>query len=393
MELATVEPSNPFHIDLDHLLAFNPTRDFTSIPSSSNADQGYLPSTPPVGTYGSGRNRHCRFKFLLASMVMRLRLMVMLELKEELVSECLQKGTELAQTLANALFVLPATEDVDDAIVKLPPPTTRLPREKPFPKPKPSTKWELFAQRKGIKKRKKAKVVFNEQTQKWKRSYGYDRVNDDADIPIIEAKMNAESGEDPFAKRKAEKKQRVEKQEKNRLKNLKNAATIGSLPSHVQLAASALPITGTEAAPKKLSKKELEEVAGTAATSTASGGKFDKKLDGEKPQKKKGKHRKFLPVAGQRSEERDLTDKILNKLISKNSHDPIDVSKAVNKLNVQKEKTRMNKDGNSSKSSSKLKPKKRSFKKPSKGSPSSKALTPKRLPVVATIDTTIFTID
>ncbi|KAL9268879.1 Ribosome biogenesis regulatory protein-like protein [Drosera capensis] len=319
-----VEPSNPFHIDLGHLLAFNPTHNFTSIPSS----------------------------------------------REELVSECLQKGTELAQALANVLFVLPATEDVDGAIVKLPPPTTRLPREKPFPKPKPPTKWELFAQRKGIKKRKKAKVVFDEQTQKWKRSYGYDRVNDDADIPIIEAKVNDESGEDPFAKRKAEKKQRVEKQEKSRLKNLKNAARIGALPSHIQLAASALPITGTEAAPKKLSKKELEEVAGTAATSTASGGKFDKKLDGEKPHKKKGKHRKFLPVAGQGSEERDLTDKILNKLISKNSHDPVDVSKAVNKLNVLKEKKRMNKDGNSSKSSSKLKPKTNSFKKPSKGSSS-----------------------
>lgn len=62
--------------------------------------------------------------------------------------------------------------------------------------------------------------------------------------------------------------------------------------SHVQLAATALPITGTQAAPKKLSKTELEEVAGAAAMSTASIGKFDKKLPGEKPLKNKGKHRK-----------------------------------------------------------------------------------------------------
>ena len=62
--------------------------------------------------------------------------------------------------------------------------------------------------------------------------------------------------------------------------------------SHVQLAATALPITGTQAPPKKVTKDELGNVAGMAATSTASGGKFDRKLPGEKPAKKQGKHRK-----------------------------------------------------------------------------------------------------
>lgn len=40
----------------------------------------------------------------------------------------------------------------------------------------------------GIKKHKKDKVVWDEQTGTWKRRYGYDRVNDDQDIPIIDAK-------------------------------------------------------------------------------------------------------------------------------------------------------------------------------------------------------------
>lgn len=31
--------------------------------------------------------------------------------------------------------------------------------------------------------------MFDEQTGTWKRRYGYDRVNDDNDVPIIEAKM------------------------------------------------------------------------------------------------------------------------------------------------------------------------------------------------------------
>jgi hypothetical protein len=41
----------------------------------------------------------------------------------------------------------------------------------------------------GIIKRKKNKRTWDEQTNTWKRNYGYDRVNDDRDIPIIEAKL------------------------------------------------------------------------------------------------------------------------------------------------------------------------------------------------------------
>jgi hypothetical protein len=52
------------------------------------------------------------------------------KLREELRQECLRKGTELAQAVADALFALPPTEDRDGPIVHLPPHTVRLPREK-----------------------------------------------------------------------------------------------------------------------------------------------------------------------------------------------------------------------------------------------------------------------
>lgn len=42
--------------------------------------------------------------------------------------------------------------------------------------------------------------------------------------------LSTEPGEDPFAKRQTEKKKRVEKQEKNRLQNLKQADKVGALP-------------------------------------------------------------------------------------------------------------------------------------------------------------------
>ncbi|KAL5729552.1 hypothetical protein ACHQM5_002487 [Ranunculus cassubicifolius] len=302
--------------------------------------------------------------------------------REELANECLNKATELVQAIANSLFSLPSTEDRDGPLVRLPPPTTRLPREKHLPRPAPPTKWEVFAQKKGIVKRKKDKLVYDEQTGNWKRRHGYDRLNDDNDVPIIEAKSTDEPGEDPFAKRQGEKKKRVEKQEMNRLQNLKQAAKVGALPSHVQLAARSLPITGTQSAPKRASKSELESVAGMAATSTASGGKFDKKHPGEKPSKHPGKFRKFLPVAegsGMGSSERQQSEKVLNKLMSQNSHEILNVDKAVSMFNVKKErKHRDRKASSSSSSSSKLKPNSKSFSKkaPKKGlskKPSSKS--------------------
>jgi len=48
----------------------------------------------------------------------------------ELVKEILTEGTKLVQEIANKLFNFPSTETNDGPIVQLPPPTTKLPREK-----------------------------------------------------------------------------------------------------------------------------------------------------------------------------------------------------------------------------------------------------------------------
>ncbi|KAH1108854.1 hypothetical protein J1N35_012622 [Gossypium stocksii] len=186
----------------------------------------------------------------------------------------------------------------------------------------PPTKWQEFAKRKGIKKRKKDKVAWDEQTGTWNRRFGYDSVNDDKDIPVIEAKMT--DGEDPFAKRQDDKKKRVEKQEKNRLQNLKQAAKLGALPRSclwVSMVAGSLFY-------KHHFRPNFLVLPGMAATSTASGGKFDRKLAGEKPAKKQGKHRKFLPVvegSGIGSWEKEQTEN--DKLISKHSHEILNLDK------------------------------------------------------------------
>lgn len=66
------------------------------------------------------------------------------------------------QLLFNKIWELP-TEQVDGVIVaKLPESTYILPREKPIPKPKPLTKWQKFAQEKGITKTKKSKLTWDD---------------------------------------------------------------------------------------------------------------------------------------------------------------------------------------------------------------------------------------
>lgn len=132
--------------------------------------------------------------------------------------------------------------------------------------------------------------------------------------------------------------------------------------SHIRLAATSLPITGSQSQPKKVSKDELQNVAGMAATATASGGKFDKKLQGEKPPKHEKKYKKvrliftlevleldvlpvqwylvhcfsyylvmqFLPAvegSGMGAMEKQQTEKVLNKLMSQNSREILNVQK------------------------------------------------------------------
>eukprot|EP01018_Ginkgo_biloba_P005938 Gb_41748 [translate_table: standard] len=290
--------------------------------------------------------------------------------REELVKECLEKGTKLVQVLAEKLFNLPSTLDREGPLVQLPPPTTQIPREKHLPRSKAPTKWELFAQKKGIKKRKRSKTVYDDQAGEWKRRYGYKRAGDDNNIPIIEAKPSDEPGEDPFNCKRAEKKRRVEKHDNNRLENLKRAAKVGALPSTVQLAATALPITGTKETPKKVSKDELGHAAGLASSATASIGKFDKKLPGEKTPKHPGKHRKFLPVvegSGIGNQEKQQCEKVLHKVLSSHNHDILDIDKAVSVFNVKEERQTNQKHkegGHLNKSHRKQRPsKKKSYKK------------------------------
>ena len=96
-------------------------------------------------------------------------------------------STRATQSLIKQIFSLQSHATEGGRAVTLPPPVLALPRAKPVPQPKPLTKWQQFAKEKGIVKKKRSKLEFDEVSQDWKRRHGYKRANDEAAVPIIEA--------------------------------------------------------------------------------------------------------------------------------------------------------------------------------------------------------------
>ena len=84
---------------------------------------------------------------------------------------------DCAQALINQLLTTcPINRSTDDGSLQitLPTPETALPREKPVPKEKEKTKWERFAEKKGIKaKKREGKLVYDEGSGEWVPKYGY----------------------------------------------------------------------------------------------------------------------------------------------------------------------------------------------------------------------------
>ncbi|KAI1796137.1 RRS1-domain-containing protein [Ganoderma leucocontextum] len=196
------------------------------------------------------------------------------------------------QTLIASLFSLPTTSSPDGPLAQLPPPTTQLPRAKPLPKPKPPTKWEQFAKAKGIQKTRKDKKVWDEEKQEWVNRWGWKGANKDKEVQwLTEVSANADVDYDPAKVARDERKARVAKNEKQQTANLARAAASSNSSDR---------------------KREIDRTLAVTRTSTASLGKFDRKLEGEKPLK--GVKRKFEPAEISASQEKSQNLAILAKV-------------------------------------------------------------------------------
>ncbi|KMQ48559.1 hypothetical protein HL42_0664 [Trichophyton rubrum] len=143
-----------------------------------------------------------------------------------------------AQCLVNQLLTTcPITSSMQDGVLlTLPRPTTMVPRFKPLPTPKPPTKWELFARKKGIGKyntklgsgladtERKKNLVYDEDKGEWVPKWGYKGKNkgteDDWLVEVDESKWKKEEQMNNEGKsiRNEGRKERMERARRNERK-------------------------------------------------------------------------------------------------------------------------------------------------------------------------------
>ena len=137
-----------------------------------------------------------------------------------------------AQSLINQLLTTcPLQSTTDGVLLTLPQPSTRLPREKPVPQPKPPTKWERFAAKKGIKSKtreQRRNLAYDEDTGEWKRKWGYNALNkkgEDDWLVEVDPKAEAQRAADTSIRRdgRRERKERVKRNDRKMRKNMQAA--------------------------------------------------------------------------------------------------------------------------------------------------------------------------
>jgi regulator of ribosome biosynthesis len=213
------------------------------------------------------------------------------------------------------------------------------------------TTWEKFAKTKGIKNRKRSRMVFDETTQEWKARWGYKRIDDPKDNWVVEVPDRADPYQDYFEKQAEERKERVAKNEYKRLKNIARNEKGGRIKAPLPP-----PLT------KDLSKHQLTQALGKAKVATASVGQFTKVLPDE-PVPKRVKRVKVAPVVGDLAAERKKNLDILSSVTKKRA--VLDAEKAANRQIAMEQRSKREKkvsegeDRGPSKKRTKSQPKKR----------------------------------
>lgn len=169
-----------------------------------------------------------------------------------------------------------------------------------MPVPKAPTRWDLFAAEKGLQKRKKSRKVWDDNAGEWKARYGYKEGAEDLSDWAVPVKRGQDPYADPWEKAKLEKKERVVNNKLNQLRNLERGnkgrkgskALAPAVPAGIPLQlglgegeVSGLTGQGKRAKGKPRGETLAAKKARMAAVqvSTASLGKFDKKVTGEAP--------------------------------------------------------------------------------------------------------------
>jgi regulator of ribosome biosynthesis len=212
--------------------------------------------------------------------------------------------TENVQLLVNEIFQLPREKTDVGPVVRLDKLEflEQLPRMRPLPKPKHKSKWERFAEERGISKKKRSRLVYDKASKDWVPRWGANSIKHKADKQDWVMEVPLKSNEDPFEKKRIAAQLEKAKQKLREAKN-KVYASGEVLPAGVN---------ETLVSGKKRSKDAINEVLRRAQVSSGSAGKFDRRIESEKVIDQ-GKRKKLL--SGNMSEEKTQSLKIMNSVL------------------------------------------------------------------------------
>lgn len=220
------------------------------------------------------------------------------------------------QLLVNKVFGLKQEKTDEGLVVELPREEDagyRLPRQRPVPKEKAKTRWQKFMEEKGMTKRKRSGLVFDEVSGDWKRRYGYKSNKDSEERAngIMEVKTGTNSFSNPFEQKKAEHKLNAAKQKMREVRNRVEAAG-GKLKAAAPDLEKGM---RSGAASVKRGPEGLKAALRSAQVSSASAGKFDRVAPNEATNLQP-KRRKGVPTPRNFSEEKDHYLKAAGKVLS-----------------------------------------------------------------------------
>jgi len=213
-----------------------------------------------------------------------------------------QQAQRAAQLIINRVFALPIENTSTEVLAVLPDTDTIvLPRAQHLPEPKIETKWEKFARDKGITKKKKERMVYDENDDEYKPRYGYKRTNNGIlDMPVIEVKKGEDPFADPWEAAREDKKLRVAKNTKQQLKNQQRNTVIKGKkekqtqrPSSMGEGGAAPGIPLLEGSKRQRGRDGVTQALQLAQHSTASMGRYDEFRKGEPTIKLQGRKRAF----------------------------------------------------------------------------------------------------
>eukprot|EP01066_Platyproteum_vivax_P014363 Platyproteum_vivax@DN6432_c0_g1_i1.p1 len=183
------------------------------------------------------------------------------------------------QELVNHILTLPQEQGDEGAMVVLPKLATnfKLPREKPLPQKKAKTRWEKFAEQNRIDKKKRSRLMWSEASQSYMPRWGArsaKKLEKKQQSAVMELKPNETLRSNRVVDMEADRGVTKLKQKRRELRNQTEASDT-QLPYGV----TNFDVPDRD---RKRGTENLMDLSRHAQISTASFGRFDNKVGGEK---------------------------------------------------------------------------------------------------------------